>query len=83
MGQIVTQVKIKLEYEELTELQLECQQKIDALRERCTHPNATRKARSDTGNWCKADDDYWKDCSCPDCGERWVEDYTDGYGRAK
>lgn len=40
----------------------------------CKHPAAKREARSNTGNWCKQDDCYWYDCSCPDCGKLWMED---------
>lgn len=40
----------------------------------CEHPFATRVNKSDTGNWCKADDRYWVECACPDCGKRWAED---------
>jgi hypothetical protein len=40
----------------------------------CKHPNATKLLKSDTGNLCKADDSYWMDCVCPDCGKHWYED---------
>jgi hypothetical protein len=60
-------VQIKREEKELinrkTELQLECK-----------HPFATKTAKADTGNWCKADDSYWYEFKCPDCGKFWQED---------
>lgn len=47
---------------------------IDTLREKCTHPNAKKEPKSDTGNWDRSQDSYWKECVCPDCGKRWNED---------
>jgi hypothetical protein len=47
-----------------------------ALREQCTHPNATKIPKSDTGNWDRSQDAYWNDCTCPDCGKHWSEDKT-------
>lgn len=47
---------------------------IREIQEACPHTNSTKTARSDTGNWCKADDRYWYDCFCPDCQRVWDED---------
>jgi cell division protein FtsB len=58
-----TQEKIAALYEE-----------IDKLQEECKHETAIRFARSDTGNYSKADDRYWYDCSCPVCLKIWTED---------
>lgn len=37
----------------------------------CTHPTATRKNFSDTGNWDRSQDSYWTEWHCTDCGKRW------------
>ena len=44
------------------------------LQEECQHQNAVKENKSDTGNWCKADDCYWTECKCPDCLKFWRED---------
>lgn len=54
---------------------------IRDLKDTCPHNNVKRVARSDTGNWCRADDAYWTDASCEVCGNFWKEDYHDGHGR--
>jgi hypothetical protein len=40
----------------------------------CTHPAVVKHHHSDVGNWSKADDCYWTDFECPDCGKRWSEE---------
>lgn len=40
----------------------------------CKHPFAEKENRGDTGNYDRSQDRYWKDCNCPDCGKRWIED---------
>ena len=47
---------------------------LKELRAACPHDGARKEARSDTGNWCRADDRYWHDCECPHCGLRWTEE---------
>lgn len=47
---------------------------IDNIQASCTHPMATKEAKADTGNWCPADDSYWYEYKCPDCGRFWQED---------
>lgn len=49
---------------------------MNALREHCAHPNAVRIPKSDTGNWDRGQDSYWKECKCHDCGKNWTEDQT-------
>jgi sugar-specific transcriptional regulator TrmB len=44
---------------------------VTKLREECLHPNKTSVPKSDTGNYCKADDRYWVEHHCPNCGKRW------------
>lgn len=48
--------------------------KIVAIQDSCPHDNVIKITRSDTGNYCKADDSYWYDCKCPDCLRIWTED---------
>jgi transposase-like protein len=47
-------------------------QQLKALQTTCPHTNATKTPKSDTGNWCKADDAYWYEYKCPDCGRFWT-----------
>jgi len=28
---------------------------------------------SNTGNWCSADDTYWTEYECANCGQKWTE----------
>jgi len=44
------------------------------LRARCRHTHATYDNRGDTGNWSRADDRYWTEYRCYDCGHRWTEE---------
>ena len=47
--------------------------KVSFLQDACEHPYVIQVARSDTGNYCKADDRYWYDLHCPDCKRYWSE----------
>lgn len=38
----------------------------------CAHPNHTRTAGSNTGNYDPSADSYWYDFECSDCGHRWT-----------
>ena len=44
------------------------------LQQECSHLRAVSVPRADTGNYCKADDRYWYEHSCPDCGKKWTTD---------
>ncbi len=44
------------------------------IQDECTHPNAVKINKSNTGNYCPQDDHYWRECSCPDCLKTWTED---------
>lgn len=46
-------------------------QEIKELQEQCPHFGLTEVPGGDTGNWCKADDKYWYDYKCPNCGKSW------------
>lgn len=65
--------------EQIRQLREDLDARIDKLDEArrqlqlvCLHIGATQAPRSDTGNWCKSDDRYWYECSCPDCGLWWT-----------
>ena len=49
------------------------QKEIVRQQEMCNHKNHVRTGHSDTGNWCKADDCYWYEFICHDCGKYWTE----------
>lgn len=44
---------------------------IKQLQERCPHFGLTKTPGGDSGNWCKADDKYWYDYKCTNCGKSW------------
>jgi uncharacterized protein CbrC (UPF0167 family) len=46
---------------------------LDALRQECSHTNATKKFRSNTGNYDPSADSEWYEFDCPDCGKHWSE----------
>ena len=50
------------------------QSKIDALRESCLHPGATKTYKSNTGNYDPTCDRYWTEHNCPECGKFWTVD---------
>lgn len=39
----------------------------------CKHERAVRIRCVDRGDCDSPREDYWNDCTCPDCGKRWVE----------
>ena len=49
------------------------QNDLAVLRTQCPHADVKRTPKSDTGNWCAADDRYWVACECLDCGKHWTE----------
>lgn len=44
------------------------------LREQCMHPNVKKENKANTGDYDPSANHYWRDCACPDCGRRWMED---------
>lgn len=54
--------------------QAELNIRLQYLQYHCKHPDVKKVNKSDTGNWSKADDVYWTECKCPDCGKYWTED---------
>jgi hypothetical protein len=51
----------------------EIQAKIEQIQTECSHPESvrTRVPGSDTGNWCRQDDEYWYDHTCGLCEKQW------------
>lgn len=45
---------------------------ISQLQEDCQHENAKHTNRSDTGNYCKADDSFWIEHKCSNCDKFWT-----------
>jgi hypothetical protein len=68
------QENIRNQAEKLTASIQRVQGRLKKLQDICTHPNAVKENKSDTGNWDRSQDSYWRECHCPDCGKRWVED---------
>lgn len=54
-----------------------CVNEIKELQNSCKHPQLVGKYKSNTGNWCDVDNDYWVDFHCPDCDKVWYEDQSD------
>lgn len=46
--------------------------RLAACQKRCKHPNASRTACSNTGNYDPSQDSYWYDFHCPDCDRHWT-----------
>lgn len=44
---------------------------VKYIQDNCKHEKVTFTYGSDTGNYCKSDDWYWKDYTCPDCSKQW------------
>lgn len=47
---------------------------IDKIQKACPHPKETLvyENKSDTGNWCEQDDDYWAEYKCYECNRWWI-----------
>lgn len=67
-------LKISTRYQRLIVKLAKIQQAIRALQNECKHPNHTKVAKSNTGNYDPSADCYWYECRCPDCGKYWHED---------
>jgi hypothetical protein len=68
------QESIRVRKDAIDRARLLAQDQLNALQKECKHPNAVKENKSNTGNWDRGDDCYWKDCKCPDCGRVWMED---------
>jgi hypothetical protein len=67
------QKAIRKQCEDLQEKIQRARDDLSALQGRCTHPAATKEAKSDTGNWDRSQDSYWCEFACADCGKNWTE----------
>lgn len=54
----------------------ELQKKIEAIQNRCLHPQQAleKKHGANTGNYDPSSDCYWTDFHCKLCQKKWVED---------
>lgn len=67
---------VKLE-SEIRALQDSCRHNTerDAFGRHVTYRDYVAKVhRSNTGNWCPADDCYWTECHCTLCDKKWTEE---------
>jgi hypothetical protein len=69
-----TQRRIRESREEVQAQIMHYTNELIAIQDRCTHPGAMKENKANTGNYDRSQDTYWKDCVCPDCGKRWMED---------
>lgn len=66
------------------ELIEEAYKEIKEIQSVCTHEGLTGKYGANTGNYCRDDDSYWVDFTCPECGKTWTEDQEEvGYQTSK
>lgn len=63
-------MNIKEQYEILLQKQAWVTARLEALRNTCLHPDAVKVYKSNCGYGYE---NYWKDCTCPDCGKFWTE----------
>lgn len=47
---------------------------LKLLQSECTHPDASKTYRGDTGNYDRSQDSFWIEHKCPDCGKFWTTD---------
>jgi hypothetical protein len=55
----------------LTQQEAKIHEKIKLLQAECPHITLTMRYGGDTGNFDPANDSYWVDWACQDCGKRW------------
>lgn len=49
-------------------------QKVFDIQDACAHEGLIKVPKANAGNWCRDDDSYWYECTCPVCGKFWTED---------
>ena len=67
-------LKVSTRYKRLLAKESKIADAIRALQQECTHPNLSKIANSNTGNYDPSADCWWYECKCPDCGKYWHED---------
>jgi hypothetical protein len=70
----MTPAQVRRRYRTIERNQTKWDQAERDLQSICTHPNATKKYSSNTGNWDRGQDSYWIDWHCLDCDKRWSTD---------
>ena len=70
--QLRHQKRIRDEVQKLKSSISKAANRIIDIQKECPHLNVIQEYKSDTGNYCKQDDEYWINNSCPDCGKFWV-----------
>ena len=68
----MTPAQVRRKFATIERNQIKWDQAEQDLQTVCTHPNATKKHCSDTGNWDRSLDSYWTEWRCPDCDKRWT-----------
>lgn len=69
----MTPAKIRRRRETINRHQLKWKKAEVDLMNQCSHSDANKKYRSNTGNYGPSADSYWIDYDCPDCGKKWWE----------
>lgn len=65
-------VKIVEKRKKLETIINEANKAIKSLQETCDHSgNPVYSYHGSSGNWSKADDEYWMEWHCKDCDKRW------------
>ena len=52
----------------------DCWDQISIIQKRCQHEDPIVVQKGDTGNYCRADDRFWKEYTCRTCGFMWSRD---------
>lgn len=61
---------------ELRKEQAALYQKMQSIKDSCSHNHMTVSAHSDSGNYCSSDDSYWFEGKCRACGESFNTDQS-------
>lgn len=74
-GDTILIAGIRSELKRIQDEQKKLDDELETIRAICSHPNATKVNRGSEGNILTGrDPSYWRECSCPDCGQIWTED---------
>jgi len=67
------QEEIRKKWESIDRQEEKLARELSKLQLVCSHPNAKKEYRSNTGNYDPSADSYWIDFQCPDCRKKWWE----------
>ena len=73
MNAKVLQAGIRVERARIDKELVELEAELDAVQAICEHPNAVKVNNGSIGSWYRPGH-YWRECECPDCGKKWIED---------